>query len=321
MYLLCKKIVYLVYYKGKKKNEQKKNLSKTAQIMLFDLLATLNPGHGPVWSGSWPRGRIEPNRRIYDFELVYFSRGEGRVVTERGTFYCSGGSAILIPPGMTHCTIADSTVERWCIHFDWYSDCRAHREAPLIFVYADDVQEYRPELAAALPEFPSGMELPFFRRRVPPEFPERIRRHFQIYPDSPGRMLERKGVLLEILGLLFQETAEEGKFGEEKRSNRTFFRTKNRIDSTFSDPELSVALLAEEASVTPNHLSKVFKRELGISPLDYLLVRRLEHASKLLQGTSMTVREIAFACGFHDPNYFIRVYRKRTGASPGASRA
>ena len=165
------------------------------------------------------------------------------------------------------------------------------------------------------------MELPFFRRRVPPEFPERVRRHFQIYPDSPGRMLERKGLLLEILGLLFQETKETSPADGEIRSNRTFFRTKNRIDGDFADPELSVSRLAEEACVTPNHLSKLFKRELGISPLDYLLVRRLEYASKLLRGSSMTVREIAFACGFHDPNYFIRIYRKRTGAPPGASRA
>lgn len=290
--------------------------------MLFEWLATLNPEHGPVWSGSWPRGRIEPNRRIYDFELVYFSRGEGRIVTEKGTFYCVGGSAILIPPGMTHCTIADSAVERWCIHFDWYSDCRAHREAPLIFVYADDVREYRPELAATVPPLPPGMDFPFFRRRLPPEFPERVRHHFQIYPDSPGRMLERKGILLEILGLLFQEAEESSVPGQgEGRSNRTFFRTKNRIDGSFSDPELCVSRLAEEAHVTPNHLSRVFKRELGISPLDYLLVRRLEHASKLLRGTPMTVREIAFACGFHDPNYFIRVYRKRTGVPPGASRS
>ena len=288
--------------------------------MLFELLSTLNPGHGPVWCGSWPRGRIEPNRRIYDFELVYFSRGEGRVVTEKGTFYCVGGSAILIPPGLLHCTIADSAVERWCIHFDWYSDCRAHREAPLIFVYADDVREYRPELAAAVPEFPSGMELPLFRRRVPPEFPERVRRHFQLYPDSPGRLLERKGVLLEILGLLFQETKEVSVSDEERHPNRTFFRAKNRIDGGFSDPDLSVSRLAEEAHVTANHLSRAFKRELGISPLDYLLMRRLEHASKLLRGSSMTVREIAFASGFRDPNYFIRVYRKRTGAPPGSSR-
>ncbi len=288
--------------------------------MLSDLLMTLNPGHGPVWSGSWPRGRIEPNRRIYDFELVYFSCGEGRVVTEKGTFHCVGGSAILIPPGMTHCTIADTAVERWCIHFDWYSDCRAHREAPLIFVYADDSGEYRPELAAAVPELPSGLDFPLFRRRVPRELPERIHRHFQIYPDSPGRRLERKGILLEILGLLFQESAEEHAPAEGKHPNRTFFRTKNRIDGAFCDPDLSVALLAEEACVTPNHLSRVFKRELGISPLDYLLARRLEHASKLLRGSVMTVREIAFACGFHDPNYFIRVYRKRTGAPPGASR-
>ena len=133
-------------------------------------------------------------------------------------------------------------------------------------------------------------------------------------------MLERKGLLLEILGLLFQETKETSPADGEIRSNRTFFRTKNRIDGDFADPELSVSRLAEEACVTPNHLSKLFKRELGISPLDYLLVRRLEHASKLLRGTPMTVREIAFACGFENETYFNRQFRKFMGLSPGKYR-
>lgn len=277
----------------------------------------LNPGHGPVWHGAWPGGRIEPNRRIYDFELVYFSRGEGRVVTEKGTFYCAGGSAIIIPPGMLHCTLADSAVERWCIHFDWHCDCRAHREAPLIFVYSESGGEFRAELMADFPEIP-GLEFPFFRRHVPPEILDRIQRHFRIYPDTLGRTLERKGVLLEILSLLFQDA--ESFECAEKLPNKTFFRTKNRIDSDYTNPEMSVVRLAEEAHVTPNHLSKIFKQELGMSVLDYIHTRRLEHAARLLTESSLTVRETAFACGFNDPNYFARVYKKRTGKTPSAER-
>lgn len=38
-------------------------------------------GGGPVWHSTWPPGRVEPNRRIYDYELVYFANGSGRIIT------------------------------------------------------------------------------------------------------------------------------------------------------------------------------------------------------------------------------------------------
>ncbi|UKI31786.1 MAG: helix-turn-helix transcriptional regulator [Lentisphaeria bacterium] len=67
----------------------------------------------------------------------------------------------------------------------------------------------------------------------------------------------------------------------------------------------------------PNHLTKLFRRELGMSVRDYLHQRRLEYAEKLLTSESLSIGEIALAAGFTDPNYFIRFFRRRKGVSPG----
>lgn len=284
--------------------------------MHFKNLQSINPGHGPVWHGCWRAGHIEPNRRIYDFELVWFSAGTGRVITERGTWFCVPGSAVIIPPGLTHCTISDTPVERWCIHFDWFGDCRGHLEAPQMWVYADSPDPFRDELCARPPEA-DGLDFPYFRRALPERFRALLLHHFRLYPENDSAFLERKGVLLEILGEVLRPETEKKM---ETSSSKTLFRIKNRIDASYSDPRLSIGELAAEACVTRNHLTKLFKRELGMSVLDYIHMRRLEHAERLLAETAMTVRETAFAVGFNDPNYFIRLFRKRTGRTPGARR-
>ncbi len=277
----------------------------------------INPDHGPVWHGSWKAGHIEPNRRIYDFELVWFRTGNGRIITECGTWHCVPGSAVIVPPGLIHCTAADSPVERWCIHFDWYGECRAHREAPEMWLYADSPSPFRAELCAHTPPESIIPSFPWFRRTVSERFQTLVRHHFRLCPENAADGLERKGILLEILGEMLRPETEQT---PELCRNRTFFRVKHRIDSACTDPALSIAALAEEARVTKNHLTRLFRRELGMSILDYIHLRRLEHAARLLADTPLTVREIAFSCGFNDPNYFIRLFRKRTGRTPGSRR-
>lgn len=77
---------------------------------------------------------------------------------------------------------------------------------------------------------------------------------------------------------------------------------------------------AEAAAVSQRHLERVFFEVCGLSPMAYLLEVRLRHASLLLRGTSKTVAEIAGECGFEDPSYFARVFKRKYGAPPNQCR-
>jgi len=52
----------------------------------------------------------------------------------------------------------------------------------------------------------------------------------------------------------------------------------------------------------------------------FLLHTRLERARYLLDDSDLSIKQIAHACGFADPNYFSRIFRQRHGQSPGAYR-
>ena len=59
----------------------------------------------------------------------------------------------------------------------------------------------------------------------------------------------------------------------------------------------------------------------GLSPMEYLASRRVAQARILLFSTTLSIKEIAFRCGFSDPYYFTKVFTKRTGLCPTRYRA
>jgi len=84
--------------------------------------------------------------------------------------------------------------------------------------------------------------------------------------------------------------------------------------------ELSLNDLANYVYVSPYHLSRVFKEEIGMSPIQYLIKCRIDEAKRLLVTTDLSVREIAMQVGYANANYFNLLFSKMTGDSPGKYR-
>ena len=86
------------------------------------------------------------------------------------------------------------------------------------------------------------------------------------------------------------------------------------------EKEISVPFLAELAHLSPSRFRALFREATGLSPLDYLLVLRLNHARQLMLQTGSSIGEVARAVGYEDQLYFSRIFKKRTGLSPSAYR-
>lgn len=74
--------------------------------------------------------------------------------------------------------------------------------------------------------------------------------------------------------------------------------------------------LAEYVHISEDYLSRIFKKEIGMSPWEYLIRLRISMAKKLLTHKTATISEIAEMVGFSDQAYFCRVFKKYTGRSP-----
>lgn len=73
---------------------------------------------------------------------------------------------------------------------------------------------------------------------------------------------------------------------------------------------------ADFCCVSQEHLTRLFKKETGQTPLQYLTRLRIENAVFLLLNTSDSVASIARACGFENGNYFARVFRSYLNCPP-----
>lgn len=80
--------------------------------------------------------------------------------------------------------------------------------------------------------------------------------------------------------------------------------------------DLSVASMADSVHVTPNYLSRIFKRQTGEGCNEYIVRKRIEKAKCLLETTSIKAGEIAGMVGYRDINYFSLAFKKQTGVSP-----
>jgi len=88
-----------------------------------------------------------------------------------------------------------------------------------------------------------------------------------------------------------------------------------------SDVKFSIKETSAKLGISTDYLRHCFKSDTGMTPLEYLTSLRIAQARRYLkQDNGYTVSEIAFLCGFSDPYYFSRCFKKQTGLSPKAYR-
>lgn len=86
------------------------------------------------------------------------------------------------------------------------------------------------------------------------------------------------------------------------------------------DKNLTLENLAKRANLSPYHFARLFKRQVGTTPHDYLIHTRLNLAKFYLLSTTYSVKEIAYSCGFSNECSFCTCFKNRTGMTPTAFR-
>lgn len=84
--------------------------------------------------------------------------------------------------------------------------------------------------------------------------------------------------------------------------------------------DLSLEALAAEVNLSPLYLARAFRSAVGQSPHQYVVARRVEHARRLLAGTTIPIAEISLASGFSSQSHLSNWFRRLVGVSPAAYR-
>ena len=90
---------------------------------------------------------------------------------------------------------------------------------------------------------------------------------------------------------------------------------KEYIDKNAAN-ELTLKQMSDFISHSVSQTVRIFKKEYGVTPYEYMLSKRIELAKMMLKSTNMKVKDISSCVGFSDEHYFSLIFRKRMGISP-----
>lgn len=96
-------------------------------------------------------------------------------------------------------------------------------------------------------------------------------------------------------------------------------KAKLYIEDNYGE-NISLDDIAGAASLSKYYFLRLFEKETGCAPWEYLTKTRIRAAMQLLAGSQETVSEIALACGFANASGLIRVFRRYTNYTPGSFR-
>ena len=87
------------------------------------------------------------------------------------------------------------------------------------------------------------------------------------------------------------------------------------IERRLAEP-LDIGRLAAGVNLSPSHFSHIFRAQVGVSPIKFVRVRRMERAAVLLERTFLSVKEVMAQVGCNDPSHFTRDFRRHHGFAP-----
>lgn len=87
-----------------------------------------------------------------------------------------------------------------------------------------------------------------------------------------------------------------------------------------ADKPLTLEMLAKRVSLSPFYFTRVFKKETGFTPHEYIIRVRVDLARFMLKTTDSSIKEIAFRCGFNSECSFCTTFKKAAGVTPTSYR-
>ena len=144
-----------------------------------------------------------------------------------------------------------------------------------------------------------------------------IRLWHKLADDEPASRMFADQVMREVLHTLARRTDAHipARNARERLAAHTLRRLRDYVESSLPE-DLDVTMLANVAALSPAHFARAFAATVGMTPLHYVMTRRLARAHELLERTDRSALDIALAVGFKTPSHFTSRFRREFGVTP-----
>jgi AraC-like DNA-binding protein len=122
--------------------------------------------------------------------------------------------------------------------------------------------------------------------------------------------MESEGIVMQFLSRFMQHSSHPKHLIDKRIENAIYYIRKH-----ISEP-IELADLAENSRLSKTHFIRLFKQEVGSTPVQYINRKKIEQAQLLLLTGRMPVKSIAYSLSIDDDSYFSRMFKKTTGVTP-----
>ena len=246
-------------------------------------------------------GATHPTRVIDSHELIFVQQGELDMWEEDRTFHLEAGYILHLWPGRLHGSsgVLPSGLRFFWIHFEVDDAGGADHSRP------------RERLIAPL-------RLPQVNHIAQPAKLEQLFRLF-LEDQEMGVLHANTANWLTLLMLLEAAQPYREARDEDAESNAVASWAHTYIRINYDRP-LTTGKVAKALGYNPDYLGRIYRGVYGCTITEAIHRRRVKQACRFLLDTSLTIDQIALKCGFADPDYFRRVFRRYMQISPGTYR-
>ncbi len=242
--------------------------------------------------------------------LYYVTEGSAQIELPDGIYTLSPKHMYFIPAFTIHTNICKSNFVHYYLHIyeDHYSDndWLDHWKFPVEIEATDlDLALFK-RLCEINPHMTLQKSDPTTYDNNPTLMQNLIKNRQRAFCDK----VESRGIVFQLLSRFFKQGQSKIEM-EDNRIAKTVLYIRKHLNEA-----IELEKLAEISCLSKDHFIRLFKKELGTTPLQYINLKKIEKAQLLLITEELAVKEIAFQLAFEDYSYFNRLFKKITGVTP-----
>ncbi len=141
--------------------------------------------------------------------------------------------------------------------------------------------------------------------------------------ETPGYKFSVISSLYDLLGSVIDNNMySAASVGSHNMADKNIMKLKNVLSFIRSnyDRQITLSEMAKTANMSQKYFCSFFKEMTRKTPMEYLILYRIECAARKLRSTDMNVTDIALSCGFNDLSYFIKTFKNIKGVTPAKFR-
>ncbi len=246
------------------------------------------------------------------FRIYLVMKGEASVLMNHREQVLTPGHLYIIPPFTTHTDRCDSDFSLYYIHvFETMEDRRYSLFEHFSFPFEIDSTSLDKVLIERLIQINKGRKLQY---SDPKKYDNQATLMQMISQNGLGdysEFIETRGILLQLFSRFLPYAKVLA-----QTSDAGIINVKKYVREHICEI-ITVKTLADICCLSEDHFIRLFKKEMGITPLEYIQQKKVEKAQTMLVFDHLSVKDVAYTLSYTNQSYFIRLFKKFTGSTPG----